>query len=102
QRVLCVERFDRRVRVDSGGVTFVRFPQEDLCQALGRSPNDKYESDGGPDIATCMELLGRVSTNPDVDRRVFFCAQLAGLLLAAPDGHVKNYSLFLLPGGRGS
>ncbi|MCB9658894.1 MAG: HipA domain-containing protein [Sandaracinaceae bacterium] len=102
QRVLSVQRFDRKLRVQDGAASFVRFPQEDLCQALGVSPHDKYESDGGPDIPTCMELLGRVSTAPDEDRRVFFTAQLAQLLLAAPDGHAKNYSLFLLPGGRAS
>ncbi|MCA9533097.1 MAG: HipA domain-containing protein [Myxococcales bacterium] len=102
QRVLSVERFDRRVQVGPGGVRFVRFPQEDFCQALGLSPSDKYESNGGPDIAACMELLARVSTDRDLDQRVFFTAQLAGLLLAAPDGHAKNYSLFLLPGGRAS
>ena len=33
------------------------------------------------------------------DIRHFLCAQLAFWLLAATDGHAKNFSLFLLPGG---
>lgn len=33
------------------------------------------------------------------DIRHFHCAQLAFWLLAATDGHAKNFSLFLLPGG---
>lgn len=35
---------------------------------------------------------------PQADITVFLCAQLAFWLLAATDGHAKNFSIFLLPG----
>lgn len=46
QRVLVVERFDRRLH--SSDNWWMRLPQEDFCQALGVPPRNKYESDGGP------------------------------------------------------
>lgn len=72
-------------------------PQEDLCQATGTPPARKYESDGGPGIAKIMDLL-LGSQNPAEDRRDFMRTQLIFWLLAAIDGHAKNFSLFLLPG----
>jgi serine/threonine-protein kinase HipA len=36
----------------------------------------------------------------DADRRTFFQAQVIFWLLCAPDGHAKNFSVFLRPGGR--
>jgi serine/threonine-protein kinase HipA len=43
-------------------------------------------------------LLG--SEDVSSDRRHFFKTQLIFWLLAAPDGHAKNYSLAILAGGR--
>lgn len=54
QRVLVVERFDRRIAPD--GRWLMRLPQEDFCQVEGCSPPRKYESDGGPGL---MALFGR-------------------------------------------
>lgn len=96
QRALIVERFDRRLAAD--GHWWLRLPQEDLCQAFGLPPSRKYESDGGPGIVTIMELL-RQSSQPD-DRATFFKAQILFWLLAATDGHAKNFSLAIKPGGR--
>jgi len=77
----------------------MRIPQEDLCQATGTSPTDKYESDGGPGIERIMNfLLG--SQIPSEDRRRFFTAQILYWLIAAPDGHAKNFSVFIERGGR--
>jgi len=52
QKVLVVERFDRRwIEARSGKPSWLaRLPQEDFCQALGISPEQKYESAGGPGI----------------------------------------------------
>lgn len=36
-------------------------------------------------------------TDPVQDRRTSFCALVIHRLLAATDGHAKNFSLFLLP-----
>jgi serine/threonine-protein kinase HipA len=41
----------------------------------------------------------RSSRTAAADIRHFLCAQLAFWLLAATDGHAKNFSIFLLPGG---
>lgn len=96
-KVLAVERFDRRVAAD--GSWIVRLPQEDFCQATGTSPLHKYQADGGPGIGKIMEiLLG--SEQADQDRLNFFKTQLVFWLLAATDGHAKNFSLFHLPGSR--
>jgi len=99
ESVLIVERFDRAwaARQDDSP-WIVRLPQEDLCQAFGRSRDDKYEADGGPGIQEILELLAR-GANSTNDIRLFVLAQLAGWLLAAPDGHAKNYSIFLNANG---
>ncbi|MBF0442379.1 MAG: type II toxin-antitoxin system HipA family toxin [Oligoflexales bacterium] len=97
QKALVVERFDRKWSKDGGWL--IRLPQEDMCQALGISSNLKYQSDGGPDIARIMKLL-LGSFNAHEDRREFFKSIVFFWLLAAPDGHAKNFSIQILPGGR--
>lgn len=97
QVALVVERFDRRLAAD--GTYWLRLPQEDLCQATATPPARKYEADGGPGIARILDLL-RASDNAEADRLVCFRAQLLFWMLAAIDGHAKNFSIALLPGGR--
>lgn len=94
QKVLIVTRFDREWQ--DGGRWIARIPQEDFCQALGKAPGQKYEKDGGPGMAACLSLLQ--GSNERNDGQYFALAQLAFWLLAATDGHAKNYSIFLLPG----
>jgi serine/threonine-protein kinase HipA len=95
-KVLVVERFDRHWSRD--GQWLMRLPQEDMCQALGISPNLKYQSDGGPGMAEIMKvLLG--AHNANADREQFFRSQILFWLLAATDGHAKNFSIHLEPGG---
>lgn len=96
QKVLIVERFDRRM--SSEGRWWLRLPQEDMCQAFGLPPDLKYETDGGPGVPKIMELLTR-STKSDRDRHAFFKAQVVFWMLAATDGHAKNFSLHLNAGG---
>lgn len=96
QKALVVERFDRSPASD--GSWIIRLPQEDMCQATGTSPLRKYQSDGGPGIARIMEvLLG--SDNAAQDRNNFFKTQIIFWLLAATDGHGKNFSIAHLPSG---
>lgn len=96
-KVLIVERFDRKLSNDNRWIW--RLPQEDMCQVLGISPNLKYQSDGGPGIEKIMHfLLG--STQPEHDRDLFFRAQIVFWLLAAIDGHAKNFSVYIEPEGR--
>lgn len=96
QKVLVVERFDRRVAAD--GTWVIRLPQEDFCQATGVAPTQKYQADGGPGIEAIMGiLLG--SEVADEDRRDFFRTQILFWMLCAIDGHAKNFSIFLNAGG---
>jgi len=92
--VIVVERFDRIWR-DS---VLYRVPQEDICQALGVPPTRKYQSDGGPGITDILEFLNGAAA-PHKDRLTFMKAQIVFWLLAAIDGHAKNFSIFLTPGG---
>lgn len=96
KRVLIVERFDRRWTADG---RLLRLPQEDCCQALSVSTARKYQADGGPGIEQILELL-RGSDDPLADQRSFLKANIAFWLIGATDGHAKNFSLFLRPGGR--
>lgn len=97
QKVLIVERFDRRLSSDA--TWWMRLPQEDMCQAKGVSPDMKYESDGGPGILEIMKLLYDSSTAA-ADRLRFFKTQIIFWMLAAIDGHAKNFSIFIGPEGR--
>lgn len=96
QRVLVVKRFDRSWH-PQGWV--VRLPQEDFCQAKGISSVMKYEQRGGPSMDACLMVL-KGGENFQEDGKNFLCAQLLFWFLAAIDGHAKNFSLFVLPGGR--
>ena len=96
-KVLVIERFDRLLAEDKSWI--IRHPVEDMCQANGIAPALKYESDGGPGIATIMELL-KSSIRPEDDRKQFMQTVFLFWLLAAIDGHAKNFSIFLKQGGR--
>lgn len=77
----------------------MRLPQEDMCQAMGYSAALKYQADGGPGIQEVMSLLlGSKQANEDRDR--FYRSQILFCLLAAIDGHAKNFSVFIEPAGR--
>lgn len=97
QKVLGVERFDRRLH--ASGSWWMRLPQEDFCQARGLPPDLKYESDGGPGMQSICEILqGSVAAEQDL--RSFLSAQILFWMLAATDGHAKNFSLQLLQQGQ--
>lgn len=95
-RVLVVKRFDRLWTKDK---RLIRLPQEDLCQALSVPPTLKYQSDGGPGMPEVLDML-KGSDNPETDQKLFVKAQIIFWLIGATDGHAKNFSLFLTPGGR--
>ena len=96
KKALVVERFDRRWTSDG---RLIRLPQEDCCQALSVVPTQKYQNEGGPGISDIMDLL-LGSDDPNKDRYDFFKANVLFWLLGATDGHGKNFSVSLLPGGR--
>ncbi|MEK1886919.1 MAG: type II toxin-antitoxin system HipA family toxin [Phyllobacterium sp.] len=94
-KALLIERFDRRWTKDG---RLIRLPQEDCCQALSVPPTRKYQSDGGPGVAQVLDLL-KGSDNPAVDQATVFRTQILFWLIGATDGHAKNFSVFLTPGG---
>lgn len=93
QKALLVTRFDRLRTVEG---YWLRLPQEDFCQALGYQSALKYESDGGPGHAEIVEKLVYSRNGRDLD--IFFRTQVLFWMLAATDGHAKNFSIRLLPG----
>jgi serine/threonine-protein kinase HipA len=96
ERCLIVQRFDRRLH--SGGAYWLRLPTEDCCQATATPAANKYENSGGPGMQSIAELLAQSSERSDLAS--FFKAQVLFWMLRAIDGHAKNFSLFLNPGGR--
>jgi serine/threonine-protein kinase HipA len=95
QRVLIVERFDRRWTYSQDWI--LRLPQEDFCQAMNLPSSKKYQADNGPGMPACLHLLQNSSKSYE-DRVNFIKTQIIFLLLAAPDGHAKNFSVHLQPG----
>lgn len=96
QKILSVERFDRRIITKERWIA--RLPQEDFCQATGTSYLKKYQADGGPGFDTILNLL-RNSKRAQADRETFFKCQFVFWLLAAIDGHAKNFSIHVEAGG---
>ena len=92
---LLVERYDR-YRAGSG---IRRLHQEDLCQASGRLPEEKYESEGGPGVAECGSLIRANAAGPGAALLRFLDALLFNVVIGNADAHSKNYSLVLEGGG---
>jgi serine/threonine-protein kinase HipA len=92
---LVIERFDRLWMKDG---RLLRLPQEDCCQALSCPPSRKYQNQGGPGMVPILNLLKGCDT-PAADQKTFLKAQILFWLIGATDGHAKNFSIFLGPGG---
>ena len=96
RKVLIVERFDRKLEP---GRWIARLPQEDFCQALGLPSTKKYESQGGPGMRDILRVLD-ASSRALEDKRAFVKSQIVFWMLAAVDGHAKNFSIFHERGGK--
>ncbi|WP_370461368.1 type II toxin-antitoxin system HipA family toxin [Reyranella sp. CPCC 100927] len=94
-KALVIERFDRHW-TKSGRL--IRLPQEDCCQALSVPPTLKYQADDGPGMVAILNLL-KGSDAPAKDQQTFLIAQMLFWMIGATDGHAKNFSVFLSPGG---
>ncbi|WP_072383754.1 HipA domain-containing protein [Novosphingobium sp. NDB2Meth1] len=66
---------------------------------LGVPPTLKYQSDGGPAMRDILGLL-KGADDAQADQIAFFKSQILFWLIGATDGHAKNFSIFLKPGGR--
>ena len=91
-----VTRYDRK----AGPAGTVRLHQEDLCQALGRPPERKYQQEGGPTVRECVILLREWSTTPVLDILAFVDALIFNVLIGNADAHGKNYAMIYASGRR--
>jgi serine/threonine-protein kinase HipA len=96
-KALVVARFDRVLHPSER--YWLRLPQEDFCQATGTPSSSKYESDGGPGLIDISRIL-QGSEDREKDLSTLLRAQLLFWMLAATDGHAKNFSIRLLAQGR--
>ena len=92
KRALLVTRYDR---VTTSAGEYRRVHQEDVCQALCVPTVQKYQRDGGPDVAGVAGLLWMHSSDPETDVRRFRDALTYNWIIVGSDAHAKNYSLLL-------
>ena len=93
--VFVVKRYDRFATAEG----IKRLHQEDFCQALGIPPEFKYESEGGPSLAACFNLVRNVSIRSGKDVMSLLNWVIFNYLIGNSDAHGKNISLLLLPEG---
>ena len=86
---LALERFDRRF----DGERVLRVHQEDFCQALSATPERKYQSEGGPSLKRCFDLLRAVSAAPVLDLGALLDAVVFNFVIGNNDAHGKNFAL---------
>ena len=90
---LLVTRYDR---VEQNG-RWRRLHQEDFCQALGKPPSAKYESNQtgipGPTLPELFALTHNAMQAPDVVNLVDYV--VLNVLACNTDAHAKNYSLMI-------
>jgi serine/threonine-protein kinase HipA len=88
-----------------------RVHQEDFCQALGRLPSAKYQSESGLGPSEIVSLLRAAAFGGEADRKTggrsaaaadvatFVDALIFNWLIGGTDAHAKNYSVLIGAGG---
>ena len=94
--VIVVERYDRL----RDGRKVTRIHQEDMCQALARLPQIKYQNQGGPSAREIIGLIREHSTGREEDEKRFMDALIFNWLISGTDAHAKNYSFLIAPQGQ--
>lgn len=84
--VLAVKRFDR----GAGGR---RIHMEELAQAMGYAPRQKYGRGIEVDFPTILRVLDRLSAAPVEDVREAVRRMVAFVLMGNVDAHLKNWAL---------
>lgn len=94
---LMVKRYDR---VEQAG-RWRRLHQEDFCQALGKPPSAKYESNQtgvpGPTLSDMFAVTRNAMQAPDIINLLDYV--IFNVLACNTDAHAKNYSMMI--SGRG-
>jgi serine/threonine-protein kinase HipA len=94
---LLVQRFDRTDKDDR----WRRLHQEDFCQALGKPPSAKYESNltgiDGPTVSDMFDLNRRHLSPTDIVHLLDYV--VFNVLACNTDAHAKNYSVMIRASG---
>lgn len=93
--ILIVNRYDRKEEENK----VIRIHQEDFCQALGISYNQKYESEGGPKLIDCFNLIDNHSVQPALDKKRLIEFVVFNYYIGNADAHAKNISMLYKEGG---
>ncbi len=94
---LLVKRYDR---MEVGG-RWRRLHQEDFCQALGKPPSAKYESNQtgirGPTLSDMFERTRQLMPPNNILRLLDMV--IFNVIACNTDAHAKNYSIMISAGG---
>jgi len=93
---LMIVRYDRQAT----GKVMRRLHQQDFCQALGVSQNNKYEAEGGATFADCLAVVRSTSVNALADTRELLRWLVFCLVIGNRDNHAKNLSLLRTQDGQ--
>lgn len=86
---LLIERYDRYK--DKSGIH--RLHQEDFCQALAISHDQKYEAEGGPTFKQAFDLIETVSSKVIEDQQHLLKWIFFNICVGNCDHHGKNLSI---------
>lgn len=89
-----IKRYDR---ITNKVVGIQKIHQMDLCQLDLKPSTVKYETDGGPSLLRCYELL-KESGVPASDFKRFLQWIFFNLFVGNNDSHAKNLSVYFPPG----
>lgn len=95
-KFLLIERYDRNI-ISRGRVR--REHQEDLCQALGFYPTEKYEARRGPGFKDLFATIDSHARRSARDRLSLLALTIFACCIGDTDRHGKNFSLILTGGG---
>ena len=98
QKVLVVERFDRRMARGQRWIVCCR--RRISVRPPGTDRNQKYEADGGPGIEKIMDVLFRLRTARAGQVGFSFVLKSYSGCSVPSTEHAKNFSIFLHAGGQ--
>lgn len=91
--VFCIERFDREVTTSDGSLQVRRLHQEDMAQALGIFPHEKYLEVQPNTASVIAAFLRDNSKDPIADIEEFAKITCYNYFIGNCDNHLKNLSL---------